>query len=111
MVRKIFNQSFLWFIALVGASALTFGGQRLSPFTPDPQSVKCCQQVGLVNPSVGLFYLTFAMDGYERKRWQRDLVLALEKRRAKRQARLMIKTASHNSQSLLPLALLKGGAR
>ena len=87
---------------------LTFGAQRLTPFVHDAQSVSCCQQAGLVNPSLGLFYLAFAPEPYEAKRWRRDFVLALEKRRAKRQARLMVKTAS---QSLVPLALLRAGAR
>ncbi len=92
----------------MGASMLTFGAQRFTPFVHDSQSVSCCQQVGLVNPSLGLFYLAFAPERYEAKRWRRDFVLALEKRRAKRQARLMVKTAS---QSLVPLALLRAGAR
>lgn len=107
-MSKILKRSFLWFVVLVGASILTFGIQRFTPFVHDAQSVSCCQQVGLVNPSLGLFYLAFAPERYEAKRWRRDFVLALEKRRAKRQARLMVKTAS---QSLVPLALLRAGAR
>jgi hypothetical protein len=87
---------------------LTFGAQRFTPLVHDAQSVSCCQQVGLVNPSLGLFYLVFAPERYEAKRWRRDFVLALEKRRTKRQARLMVKTAS---QGLVPLALLRAGAR
>ena len=107
-MSKILKRSFLWFVVLVGASILTFGIQRFTPFVYDAQSVSCCQQVGLVNPSLGLFYLAFAPERYEAKRWRRDFVLALEKRRAKRQARLMVKTAS---QSPVPLALLRAGAR
>ena len=87
---------------------LTFGAQRFTPLVHDAQSVSCCQQVGLVNPSLGLFYLAFAPERYEAKRWRRDFVLALEKRRTKRQARLTVKTPS---QGLVPLALLRAGAR
>ena len=107
-MSKILKRSFLWFVVLVGASMLTFGTQRFTPLVHDAQSVSCCQQVGLVNPSLDLFYLAFAPERYEAKRWRRDFVLALEKRRAKRQARLMVKTAS---QSPVPLALLRAGAR
>jgi hypothetical protein len=39
---------------------------------------------------------------------RRDFVTALEKRRAKRQARLALKAAT---QSLLPLGLVRAGAR
>lgn len=87
---------------------LTFGTQRFTPLAQDSRGVSCCQQAGLVNPSLGLFYLAFTAEVYESKRWRRDFVLELEKRRAKRQARLMVKTAS---QSLVPLALLRAGAR
>lgn len=66
----------------------------------------------MVNPSLQLVYLAFAHESATRsvgsQRWRRDFVLALEKRRAKRQARLMLKTAS---PSVLPLALLKAGAQ
>lgn len=78
----------------------------------DPQSASCCQQAGLVNPSLQLFYFAFATESVTRsneaQRWRRDFVSALEKRRAKRQARLALRTAT---QSVLPLALLRAGAR
>ena len=110
-MTQILKKSFLWFVVLVGASVLTFGAQRVSPVAHDPQDASCCQQARLVNPSLQLFYLAFATEGALRSnealRWRRDFVSALEKRRAKRQARLMLKTASH---SLLPLALVRAGA-
>ena len=96
----------------MGASVLTFGTQRFSPLAHDPPGARCCQQAGLVNPSLQLFYLALATEhaarGAESKRWRRDFVLALEKRRAKRQARLWAKT---ETQSLMPSALFKLGAR
>ena len=95
----------------MAASVLTFGAQRFSTLVHDPQGVSWYQQAGLVNPSLQLFCLAFATEnatrGAESKRWRRDFVLALETRRAKRQARLMFKTIP---QSVLPLALLKAGA-
>ena len=109
-MTQILKKSFLWLVVLVGASVLTFGAQRVSPVAHDPQGTSCCQQAGLVNPSLQLFYLAFAaksaLPSNEPQLWRRDFVLALEKRRAKRQARLMLKTASH---SLLPLALVRAG--
>ena len=107
-MSKILKQCFLWFVVIVGASMLTCGAQRFTPLVHDSKDVSCCQQVGLVNPSLGLFYLAFTAEGYDSKRWRRDFVLELEKRRAKRHARLMAKTAS---QSLTPIALLWAGAR
>ena len=99
-------------VVLVGASVLTFGAQRISPLAHDPQGASCCQQAGMVNPSLQLFYYAFATEGAmrsnEAQRWRRDFVSALEKRRAKRQARVALKTAT---QSVLPLALLRAGAR
>ena len=90
---------------------MAFGAQRFSALAHDPQGANCCQQPGLVNPGLQLVYLAFATESATRSvdshRWRRDFVLALEKRRAKRQARLMLKTASH---SVLPLALVKAGA-
>lgn len=110
-MTQILKKSFLWLVVLVGASVLTFGAQRVSPVAHDPQGTSCCQQAGLVNPSLQLFYLAFANKtttrSVESQLWRRDFVLALEKRRAKRQARLTLKTASH---SLLPLALVRAGA-
>lgn len=91
---------------------LTFGAQRFASLAHDLQPFSCCQQAGLLNPGLGLLYLALVngrdTDDDELKRWRRDFVLAIEKRRAKRQARLALKTAT---QSLLPLALLRGGAR
>ena len=111
-MSKILKKSFLWFIVIVGASVVTFGVQRFTPLAHDLQPVSCCQQAVLANPSLQWLYLAFVAErttlGYESKRWRRDFVLAIEKRRAKRQARLALKTAT---QSLLPLALLRGGAR
>lgn len=95
----------------MGASVVTIGAQRVAPLAHDPQGASCCQQAGMVNPGFQLVYLAIAHESatrsVESQRWSRDFVLALEKRRAKRQARLMLKTASH---SVLPLALLKAGA-
>ena len=111
-MTKILKKYFLWFVVLVGASVVTFGAQRVSPLAHDPQGATCCQQAGLLNPSLQLFYFAFAtesaMRSNEAQRWRRDFVSALEKRRAKRQARLALKTAT---QSVLPLALLRAGAR
>ena len=110
-MTQILKKSFLWLVVLVGASVLTFGAQRVSPVAHDPQGTSCCQQAGLVNPSLQLFYFAFAaksaLPSSEPQLWRRDFVLALEKRRAKRQARLTLMTASH---SLLPLALVRAGA-
>ena len=110
-MSKILKKSFLWFVVLVGASVVTVGAQRVAPLAHDPQGASCCQQAGMVNPGFQLVYLAIAHESatrsVESQRWSRDFVLALEKRRAKRQARLMLKTASH---SVLPLALLKAGA-
>ncbi|MFZ4710523.1 MAG: hypothetical protein ACOYMH_11845 [Zwartia sp.] len=111
-VSKILKKYLRWFVVLLGSSLLTFVAQRTSPLAHDPQGASYIQQAGLVNPSLQLVYLAFANGSatrsVETQRWRRELVLALEKRRAKRQARLMLKTASY---SLLPLALLKAGAR
>ena len=111
-MSKILKKYFLWFVVLVGASVVTFGAQRVSPLAHDPQGVTCCQQAGLLNPSLQLFYFAFATESAirsnEAQRWRRDFVSALEKRRAKRQARLALKTAT---RSVLPLALLRAGAR
>jgi hypothetical protein len=110
-VSKILKKYFLWFVALVGASVVMVGAQRVAPLAHDPQGASCCQQAGMVSPGFQLVYLAIAHESatrsVESQRWSRDFVLALEKRRAKRQARLMLKTASH---SVLPLALLKAGA-
>lgn len=110
-MTQILKKSFLWLVVLVGASVLTFGAQRVSPVAHDPQGTSCCQLAGLVNPSLQLFYFAFAaksaLPSSEPQLWRRDFVLALEKRRAKRQARLTLKTASH---SLVPLALVRAGA-
>ena len=96
----------------MGASVVTFGVQRFTPLAHDLQPFSCCQQAELANPSLQWLYLAFVAErttlGYESKRWRRDFVLVIEKRRAKRQARLALKAAT---QSLLPLALLRGGAR
>ena len=111
-MTKILKKVFLWFVVLVGASVVTFGSQRVSPLAHDPQGASCCQQAGLVNPGFQLVYFAIAHESatrsVEAQRWRRDFVLALEKRRAKRQARLALKTAT---QSVLPLALLRAGAR
>jgi hypothetical protein len=110
-VRKILEKSFLWFVVLVGVSLLSFGAQRVSPLAHDPLGANCCQQAGWVNPSLQLFYLAFvtqsAMRSDEAQLWRREFVLALEKRRAKRQVRLALKIST---QSLLPLALVRAGA-
>jgi len=111
-VTKILKKSFLWLVVLVGASVLSFGAQHVSPLAHDPQGASCCQQAGLVYPNLQLFYLALApersMHSNDVQRLRRDFVTALEKRRAKRQARLALKTAT---QSLLPLGLVRAGAR
>jgi hypothetical protein len=111
-VKKILKRYFLWFVVLVGVSVLTFATQRFTTWVHYSPGVSCCVQAGMVHPSLGLLYLAFvdksATQQNDSKRWRRDFSLALERRLAKRQARLALKTAT---QSLLPLALLKAGAR
>ena len=111
-LSKIFKRSFLWCVVLFGTSVLTFANHRVTAWGDDAQGLSCCLQAGLVNPNLGLLYLAFAPEhakqGAESKSWRRDFVLALEKRRAKRQTWLALKTLN---QSVLPLALPRAGAR
>lgn len=56
--------------------------------TPYSQGYGCCASLQWVAPSLGMLVLVITPEGTDAKRWRRDFVLALEKRRAKRRARL-----------------------
>ena len=96
-MSKILKKSLLWLVLLTGVCVLTLGVQhgmqQASPALSAEQELVCCQQLGLVNPGLGLLYLAFVGKEHDTARWRRDFALALEKRRAKRTARLTGKNA------------------
>jgi hypothetical protein len=98
-MNNILKKSLRWFVLFVGGVLLVFGVQQSSPSLSGGQGLGCCQQVGLINPALGLLYLAFTVKEHDTAGWRRDFALALEKRRAKRQARL---TGKRVSQRLSP---------
>ncbi len=86
----------LWVLALLTIGALALGTQRTLLFTQDAQGVGCCASWQWAAPSLGMLFLALAPERADAKRWQRDFVLALEKRRTKRRARLVAAASSCN---------------
>ena len=74
------------FVALLAIGALVLGTQRTLLLTQDAHS--CCASWRWAAPSLGMLFLALAPERADARRWERDFVLALEKRRAKRLARL-----------------------
>lgn len=85
-MSNLFKKSFFWLVALLAIGVLVLGTQRGMPLTQDAHS--CCASLYWVAPSLGMLVLVSKSEGTDAKRWRRDFVLALEKRRAKRLARL-----------------------
>jgi hypothetical protein len=72
----------------LGVGTLVFFTQRATPLTEEKQGAVCCQQVRWISPNLTVLVLIMKHDGAQTKRWRRDFVLALERRRAKRKFRL-----------------------
>jgi hypothetical protein len=84
------------FVALLAIGGLALGTQRGMPLGQDLQGYGCCASWQWAAPSLGMLVLVITPEGADAKRWRRDFVLALEKRRAKRRARLAASTTSCN---------------
>ena len=98
-MNRIFKRSLLWFVLFVGGGLLVFGVQQSTSSLSAGQGLGYCQQVALINPALGLLYLAFTVKEHDTAGWRRDFALVLEKRRAKRQARV---TGKRVSQRLSP---------
>ena len=85
---NLLKKSFLWFVALLAIGVLALGTQRGMPLTQDANGYGCCASWQWVAPSLVMLVLVIKPEGAHAKRWRRDFVLALEKRRSKRRARL-----------------------
>lgn len=85
----LLKKSFLWFVALLAIGVLALGTQRGMPLTQDADGYGCCASWQWVAPSLGMLVLAIKPEGADFKRWRRDFVLALEKRRSKRRTRLV----------------------
>jgi hypothetical protein len=93
-MNSIFKKSLLWLVLFMGVSVLSFGVQQTPAGLSASQGLGCCQSLNVVNPGLGLLYLAFSVKAHDTAGWRRDIALVLEKRRAKRQARLMGKNVS-----------------
>jgi hypothetical protein len=87
-MSNLLKKSVLLCVALLAIGVLALGTQRGMSLTQDAHGYGCCASWQWIAPSLGMLVLAIKPQGADVKRWRRDFVLALEKRRAKRLARL-----------------------